>query len=103
MCSRTKCAVFVIYSKSVLSFVMLSLLRRNIKVLTLLTCRLEISLDLNGKTVDRWKKINSTTAMFSLPHVWTPKSVVLCKLKGDRQSEIVNGLDLHGGRMYSWL
>ncbi|XP_047442314.1 interleukin-23 receptor isoform X3 [Mugil cephalus] len=60
---------------------------------------LKISLELNGTTVHWRKKITSTTMMFNLPHVWTPKSIVICKLEGDGDhwSKIVNGLDLHGG------
>ncbi|XP_039985128.1 interleukin-23 receptor [Xiphias gladius] len=57
----------------------------------------KITLELNGEAVDDWKKVNCTTVMFNLPSVWMPKSIVLCKLKSNHLSQIVSGLDLHGG------
>lgn len=56
-----------------------------------------MSLELNGGTVNSWKKVNCTTMIFSLFNVRMPRSIVRCKLKNDQQSKIVNGLDLHGG------
>ncbi|XP_047192804.1 interleukin-23 receptor isoform X2 [Scophthalmus maximus] len=59
--------------------------------------RFKISLELNGETVKDWKEVNCRTVMFSLTNVRTPQSIVLCKLKSPNLSNIVNGLDLHGG------
>ncbi|KAI3368933.1 hypothetical protein L3Q82_025904, partial [Scortum barcoo] len=61
--------------------------------------RSKISLDVNGKTVDSWTRVNCTTAIFNLFNVRVPRSIVLCKLKRDhdKMSQIVNGLDLFGG------
>ncbi|XP_067368502.1 interleukin-23 receptor isoform X2 [Channa argus] len=58
--------------------------------------RLKMSLELNGVTVNSWRKINCTTVKFNLPSVQMPQSIVLCKLQSD-QSKIVGGLDLYGG------
>ncbi|KAF3691117.1 Leukemia inhibitory factor receptor [Channa argus] len=57
---------------------------------------LKMSLELNGVTVNSWRKINCTTVKFNLPSVQMPQSIVLCKLQSD-QSKIVGGLDLYGG------
>ncbi|XP_022614909.1 interleukin-23 receptor-like [Seriola dumerili] len=59
--------------------------------------RSTISLELNGEAVKAQKKFNCTVVMFNLPRVWVPQSQVVCKLKKDQLSFIVNGLDLHGG------
>lgn len=87
---------------------MFSLLRKKQQkfcsdAVVLLIPRFKITLELNGEAVDDWKKVNCTTVMFNLPSVWMPKSIVLCKLKSNHLSQIVSGLDLHGGRMYTWL
>lgn len=65
--------------------------------------RFQISLELNRETVNSWKRVNCTTAIFNLFNVRMPQSSVLCKRKTDQVSQIVNGLDLRGGRTYSWL
>lgn len=67
----------------------------------LLSCRSKIFLVLNGETVDHEKEVNSTTMMFHLVNVRVPLSVVHCKIKRDSWNDIVGGLDLQGGRMYS--
>ena len=67
----------------------------------LLTSRFKLSLELNDEAVDDGREVNCTTVMFNLPTVRVPQSKVVCKLKSNHLSRIVNGLDLHGGRMYT--
>ncbi|XP_044056758.1 interleukin-23 receptor isoform X2 [Siniperca chuatsi] len=57
----------------------------------------KISLELNGKIVAPWKKVNCTTMIFNLFNVKMPQSMVLCKRTKDQLTEIVNGQDLYGG------
>ncbi|XP_028259644.1 interleukin-23 receptor [Parambassis ranga] len=55
----------------------------------------EMSLVLNGETVDMRERVNRTTTMFILPSLQRPASTVFCKLSG--QGKVVNGLDLRAG------
>ncbi|KAG7233972.1 hypothetical protein INR49_028686, partial [Caranx melampygus] len=59
--------------------------------------RATISLELNGEAVKAWKKLSCTTAVFYLPHIWRPRSEVICKLKRHQLDRIVSGTDLKGG------
>ncbi|XP_070689066.1 interleukin-23 receptor [Pempheris klunzingeri] len=59
--------------------------------------RFTISLELNGETVEAWKRVNCTMLMFKLLNVRVPQSIVLCKQERDQVTKIVHGLDLHGG------
>uniref|UniRef100_A0A672IEM7 Fibronectin type-III domain-containing protein n=1 Tax=Salarias fasciatus TaxID=181472 RepID=A0A672IEM7_SALFA len=43
------------------------------------------------------RRVNRTTMVFYLPKVETANSSVICKMREDHQSLIVNGLDLRGG------
>ncbi|CAN9500602.1 unnamed protein product [Ophioblennius macclurei] len=57
----------------------------------------DISLKLNGEAVLSRSRVNRTTMAFSLPKVGTPNSTVVCYLRENQRSLIVNGLDLHAG------
>ncbi|XP_041862594.1 interleukin-23 receptor [Melanotaenia boesemani] len=61
--------------------------------------RSKLSLELNKENVKLSKRINSTTTVFFLPHVWMPQSSVVCKMKREQLSalSVVNGLNLRGG------
>lgn len=63
--------------------------------------RSKVFLVLNGETVPHVEKVNSTTMMYHLVNVQKPLSIVHCKLQSDSWNDIVGGLDLQGGRMYS--
>lgn len=67
----------------------------------LLSSRAKTFLELNGKRVAPREKVNCTTTIFSLFNVRTPYSALYCILQKD-YPDIVDGLDLHGGRMYSY-
>lgn len=69
----------------------------------LLSFSSKISLELNYETVDTWEKVNCTTMIFTLINVRRPLSFVRCRRHYAQRSEIVGGLDLRGGRMYSSL
>lgn len=67
--------------------------------------RSKMSLELRKDTVTLYnlsQRINCTTALFSVPSVLIPQSSAVCKMKTDQKSNwiVVNGLDLHAGRMY---
>ncbi|XP_070765192.1 interleukin-23 receptor isoform X2 [Enoplosus armatus] len=57
----------------------------------------KISLELNGKVVNPWKRVDSNTMIFQLVNVRKPQSIVVCKMITDQLPQTVGGLDLQGG------
>ncbi|XP_013855593.1 leukemia inhibitory factor receptor, partial [Austrofundulus limnaeus] len=59
----------------------------------------KIYLELNRRNVSPSIRVNCTTEMFLLPHIWAPRSSVVCKMQRSQKSalRIVNGNDLRAG------
>lgn len=54
--------------------------------------------------VDSAERVNSTTTRFHVVNVQTPLSTVICRLQRNGFfSDVIGGLDLQGGRMYTSL